>query len=139
MTLCLTPYCKNRVPFKGHCTKCRSKKWREANPIKYSFYNLRGRARRDGIPFTITYEQFFDWSYKVGYVGMKKGRGANARSVDRRYNDIGYHIDNIQVMKKRDNVIKYFSYDFRLKKVAVYELPGVVPNERSSISDDLPF
>lgn len=137
MNRCATPYCKNKVPHNGHCTKCRSRKWREANPIKYSFYNLRNRARRDGIPFTITFEQFDDWCFKVHYIGMEKGRGANARSVDRRYNDIGYHIDNIQVMKKRDNVIKFFTYDYRNKRVAIYEAP--VAADVGGVSDETPF
>jgi hypothetical protein len=52
---------------------------------------------------------------------MEKGRLSNARSIDRRHNDIGYHLDNIQVLTKRDNVIKYFSYDYRSKQVAIYE------------------
>lgn len=124
MNRCSTPYCKNKVPGNYQCNKCRSKKWREANPIKYSFYNLRNRARRDNIPFTIVFEDFEKWCVNVHYIGMKRGRGANARTVDRRYNDIGYHIDNIQVMEKRDNVIKYFSYDFRVKKAFVYEIPA---------------
>ena len=40
-------------------------------------------------------------------------------SIDRIHNDLGYHADNIQLMTNRDNVKKYFSYDWRAKTVHI--------------------
>jgi nitrate reductase beta subunit len=118
---CQAPKCRNKVAGLHLCNTCRSKKWREENPVKYAFYNLRNRAKQRGVLFTITFEDFKKWCHRVDWIGMEKGRGSNARSIDRRHNDIGYHLDNIQVLTKRDNVIKYFSYDYRSKQVAIYE------------------
>lgn len=125
MNRCLTPYCKNKVKGKYPCSTCRSRKSREANPVRYAYHNLKSSAAKRDLPFTISLEQFKDWCIKVDYIGHK-GRAAASYTCDRRYNDIGYHVDNIQVMTKRNNVKKYFSYDYRNKAVRIEEASPVV-------------
>lgn len=110
---CHTARCRNRVKHGNHCSTCRSRKTRQADPVKYAYYNLRNRAKQRNIAFTITLEDFRTWCHKVNYIGFARGRSAESFSIDRKYNDIGYHIDNIQVMAKGENVKKYFSYDYR--------------------------
>jgi hypothetical protein len=122
---CKTPYCRNPGP--GYCSTCRVKKWRKENPVKYAYNNLKKSAQNRNLLFTITFEDFKEWCVKVDYIG-RKGRGAQAYTVDRIHNDIGYHLDNIQVMKKRDNVTKFFSYDYRTKRAYTYELPEIECN-----------
>jgi len=134
MNKCPTPNCRNKVTGNYQCSKCRSKKYREANPVKYAFNNLRNRARQRGVLFTITFEDFKEWCVKINYIGMAKGRGANSFTVDRRHNDVGYHLDNIQVLTRRENIIKYFSYDYRSKQAVAYEAAPMETQE-----EELPF
>lgn len=120
MTTCATPYCRRKASHGQICSTCYSRKWRKANPIRSAWLNLRNNAKRRDVLFTITFEQFRQWCTKVKYIGFA-GRNSESYTIDRIHNDIGYHIDNIQVMKKRDNVIKYFHYDYRNKAVMMTE------------------
>jgi hypothetical protein len=131
---CQTPRCRNKVKQGRHCSSCRVKRWRAADPVRAAFVNLRTNAKRRGVLFTIQLEDFRDWCVKVDYIGMA-GRSSASYTVDRRHNDIGYHLDNIQVLTKRDNVIKFFTYDYRSKAVAFGELTAPT----ASADDDLPF
>jgi hypothetical protein len=101
--------------------------------VKYAFINLRNNAKRRGVLFTITLDQFREWCSKVQYIGFS-GRSSESFTVDRRHNDIGYHLDNIQVLEKGKNVQKYFFYDYRSKQ-AVYGT-STAPIE---VDEDLPF
>ena len=123
MHTCHTPYCRNKTN-STYCSTCRSKKSRERDLVKYAFTSLRNNAKRRGIIFTITLEQFKTFCSKVNYIGFA-GRSSENYTIDRIHNDIGYHIDNIQVMEKGKNVKKYFYYDYREKQVR-YEREEVV-------------
>ena len=123
MNKCSTPYCRNKTN-STYCSTCRSKKARAADKVKYAFTSLRNNAKRRGIIFTITLEQFKAFCSKVNYIGFA-GRSSESYTIDRIHNDIGYHIDNIQVMEKGKNVKKYFYYDWREKQVR-YERSEVV-------------
>lgn len=106
---------KKSMPNRTLCGKHRIKAARERNPVYTAFITLKHNAKRRGVLFTITFVQFSDWCTKVNYIGLARGRKATSYTIDRRYNDIGYHIDNIQAMVKRDNITKYFYYDYRTK------------------------
>lgn len=134
MPKCQTPYCRNKIKTGKHCSTCRYKKWREAHPVKYAYLNLKHNAKKRGVLFTITFEQFKQWCTKVKYIGFS-GRASDSLTIDRRYNDIGYHIDNIQVKTRRDNVLKYVHYDYRVKRVSFTEM-APEPVEQD---EDLPF
>ncbi len=136
---CQTPYCRNQIKSRKYCSTCRYKKWRESNPVKYAYLNLKHNAKKRGVLFTITFEEFKDWCVKVKYIGFA-GRNADSLTIDRRHNDIGYHIDNIQVMTRRDNITKYFHYDYRMKTVR-YSGPEPVENNGVGIFEEehLPF
>jgi hypothetical protein len=115
---CAVAYCTRRTPH-TLCSTHRSQKCRQSDPVRYAFNNLRNRARQRGIVFTITLEQFREWCHKVQYIGLK-GRTPESYTIDRRHNDVGYHIDNIQIMTNQDNVKKYFSYDYRTKTAIMW-------------------
>ena len=114
---CAVKNCSNRCKGKM-CSTCRTRKSRLKDPERYAFNNLKNRAKQRGLIFTITLEQFRVWCVKVEYIGFK-GRSSESYTVDRIHNDLGYHIDNIQVMTKQDNIRKYFSYDWRTKTATV--------------------
>jgi hypothetical protein len=99
MKTCSTPYCRRKATG-SLCKTCQSRKWRKDNPVRSAWLNLRNNAKRRGVLFTITFEQFEKWCVKVKYIGFA-GRNSDSFTIDRRHNGIGYHIDNIQVMSKR--------------------------------------
>jgi hypothetical protein len=129
---CHTAYCRNQIQVGKHCSTCRCKKWRQNNPVKYAYLNLKHNAKKREVLFTISFEEFKDWCVKVKHIGFA-GRSAESLTIDRRHNDIGYHIDNIQVMRKDDNIKKYFYYDWREKQVR-FEVGELVVK-----SEDDPF
>ncbi len=124
---CSVKYCSNKA-VGSLCSTCRSRKTRMADPVRYAFNNLRNRAKQRGILFTITLEQFRQWCHKVKYVGLP-GRSAESYTVDRIHNDLGYHADNIQLMTRRDNVKKYFTYDWREKTVREMKMTTIDSTE----------
>jgi len=127
--ICATKFCKNKT-YGGRklCSSCRCKKSRMQDPVKYAFTSLRSNAKRRNILFTITLDQFREWCSKVTYIGFA-GRSSESYTIDRRHNDIGYHIDNIKVMKKGENVKKYFYYDYRMKVASFATQEEVVSTE----------
>lgn len=124
---CSAVNCTNATPH-TLCGTCRSRKSRLSDPVRYSFNNLVNHAKARNIICTITLEQFRQWAVKVDYTGMY-GRGKNSFDIDRRYNDLGYHIDNIQKIEKVNNIKKYFYYDWREKKVMVERAEQIIPDE----------
>lgn len=131
--VCTARGCANKCKGKL-CNTCRCRKSRIEDPVRYAFNNLKNRAKQRGVVFTITLDQFRDWCTKVTYIGFS-GRSSESFTIDRKHNDVGYHIDNIQVMKKVDNIKKYFYYDYRSKKAVVITDPDVTGVE----IEDLPF
>jgi hypothetical protein len=130
--ICQVLYCTNECQGKM-CGGCRSRKSRLADPVRYAFNNVKGRAARDGIPFTITLEDFRKWCVRVNYIGLK-GKTLTGYNIDRRYEDIGYHIDNIACIKKLPNIKKYFFYCWRSKSAKWVEI-----KQEAEAVEDLPF
>jgi hypothetical protein len=126
---CSVAFCKNKCKGKI-CSTCRCRKSRIEDPVRYAFNNLRNRAKQRGLLFTITLEQFRGWCSKVKYIGFA-GRSSESYTIDRKHNDLGYHIDNIQVMTKGKNITKYFSYDYRTNTATV----GVIKEKTNSVPD----
>jgi hypothetical protein len=122
---CATRHCRNHTNGRKFCGNCRHKKWREENPEKYSFYNLRNRAKQRGVPFDLSFDEFKLFCHKTEYIAGKN-RSAEGMSVDRINDDPtrgyhGYRADNIQVMSLSDNVKKkYLSYDWQTKTAVVW-------------------
>ncbi len=118
MKKCATKYCRNKTD-RTHCSTCRSRKSRESDKVRYAFNTLKSNARRRGYVFTITLEQFRKFCTKTKFIAGK-GRSSDSYTIDRIYNSVGYHIDNIQVMKKGSNTRKYFlTYDWERKIASV--------------------
>lgn len=120
--------CKGKPPL---CSTCRSRKCREADPVRYSYNNRRVNAKRLGKPFTITLDYYREFCHKVNLIGLKRGRDSDSYTVDCIINELGYVPGNLQLLTNADNVKKYFTYDWQSK--TVYEVKAVESKE------DLPF
>lgn len=97
---CAVKYCRNNKAKRGSvCHKHRQAAWRKNNPVSAALAKIRDRAKRKGIYFDITLEQFKEFCAEHGYpaVGMH---------LDREIATEGYTIDNIQVLTAANNIAK---------------------------------
>jgi hypothetical protein len=123
MVKCKTKTCRKKVKG-GHCSACRARKARERDPVKAAFYNKRNNAKRDGIPFTLTLEQWRELCYEYKFYKSKKHSGKSF-SIDRIDPDpsIGYVPGNVQCMTVAENASKgkrFLSYDYYTKTAKYY-------------------
>jgi hypothetical protein len=115
---CSNRYCNNKCSG-SMCSTCRCRKSRLDDPVRYAYNNLKNRAQQRGKEFTITLDEFRKFCVRVKYIG-RRGRSAESFTIDRAREEDGYHIDNIQVMKLKDNIKKYFNYCWQTKRAYVY-------------------
>jgi hypothetical protein len=88
MTKCRTKFCRGGT-FKQHhspyCSKCRSRRFKERHPLKYSFGKLRARAKERGHAFTLTFADYEAFAKQTGYAELK-GKTKHSLSINRRTN-----------------------------------------------------
>lgn len=111
------------------CNTCRSRKIRTEDPERYAYNNLRSSARKRGIPFTLTLEQFRKFCVQTEYMNGK-GLGKKSYTVDRIREGEGYHIDNIQCLTRSQNTKKYWvHYDWQTRTARVSDVTNRVEAE----------
>ncbi len=109
--------------------------WRKANPIKYSYQNLKSNAKRRGKFFDLTFEQFLEAANKI-VLFTGKGKQRKGYEIDCVINDLGYTKGNLQRLKKKENAAKgakTIVYDIQTKA-----LRYVSPNFNQDFAD-VPF
>lgn len=95
---CKTNHCRGRVFPSGRspfCSKCRTRRFKEAHPEAYAFGKLRSRARERGIEFGLTFEEYRDFGRSSGYFDGK-GKTAKSLSIDRKDGNKGYTAANLR-------------------------------------------
>jgi len=95
---------------RGLCHKHYHIHRRIVDPVYDRFFNFRGNAKKRNKEFTITLQEFRDFCERTGYIVKKGMRGRNC-TVDRIWNNKGYHIDNIQLITNEANIRKYHDVD----------------------------
>jgi hypothetical protein len=85
---------------------------RRRNPRQHLLSDAKGRAKRAGIPFTVTIDDI-TWVTHCPILGVElayiKGDGkvrTNSATLDRRTNDLGYVPGNVFVLSHRANRLK---------------------------------
>lgn len=105
MKKCRTKYCRGaahgncRSPY---CAKCRTHRFKEKFPLKYSFNLLRARARQRGKAFSLVFKEYKAFAIRTDYAKLK-GKTSLSLSIDRKDNREGYHWWNIQAITLREN------------------------------------
>lgn len=96
---CSTKYCRNKISNgRKRCAKCRLREWRKKFPIKAAFHRKKANAKRRGIPFLLSYEDFV-----LVYVpGLTLDRNDARR---------GYELGNVLPMSVHDNCSKGVTID----------------------------
>lgn len=94
---CRTKFCRGvatktqRSPW---CPKCRTRRFKEKFPLKYSFNLLRNRARWRRKGFDLTYEEYERFAVETGYAKLK-GKTKHSLTIHRLDNAGPYRADNI--------------------------------------------
>lgn len=88
----------------------RQKRYYDTHPETYLFHIAKLRAKKNGVPFTITKADIVipDVCPALGiplYRGVR-GQCDNAPSLDRVDNSLGYTPDNVRVISRRANTLK---------------------------------
>jgi hypothetical protein len=134
---CKTPGCRNkRALHRSVCHKCASRKYRENNPMRASYQHLKDNAKRRGIYFDLTFEEFVQFCYETDYIA-KVGKAKLCYSVDRVKEGPlpGYTASNIQVLTLSDNTKKELERR-RIKKTLVYDYQTKWATVHKSIPSD---
>ena len=111
---CKTKYCRGvvhettRSPF---CSKCKMRKHKEKNPLRYAYTKLKSRAKERGHEFKLTFEQYKQFALETGYL-EKKGKTADSLSIDRIDPSRGYEVGNIRAVTLRENARLFLSFYF---------------------------
>jgi hypothetical protein len=99
--------CGNEVRKGGtKCEVCHKKDWRERNPIKQVFNNLKSNAKTSGVGFFLTFEEFARFIVDTEYM-TRRGKNPDSLSIDRMNPKLGYRDGNLQILTLSDNVKKY--------------------------------
>jgi hypothetical protein len=110
--MCIIPTC-NKKPSRGnYCHACAKRRYRDANPLRSAYTQLRHNAKRRGKVFTLTFEQFKEFAIKTEYA-FRKGRTGSSYHIDRIDEHGPYSIENIQVLTNSENVRKFRSFQYR--------------------------
>lgn len=88
------------------CETCKSRAWREKNPIMFIWHNLKKSAKKRGYEFQLTKEYFIQFVLGSGLL-ENRGRSAAAFTIDRIKNHLGYTEGNIQILTKSQNTMKW--------------------------------
>jgi hypothetical protein len=103
---CASPNClNNAAPKKNYCPTCISRRWRAANPEMAAYNNLKTNAKRRGIGFFLTFEEFYQWAWETMYMALR-GIDAEDMTIDRKKPHLGYRAGNLQMLTNRENARK---------------------------------
>lgn len=102
---------KNKAAYhRSICNTCKSRRWRLRNPLRELWHNIKRSAKKRNKEFNLDFDKFKLFVKNTGY-DKKSGRGKNSSTIDRINNNLGYTDNNIQVLTRSKNTIKYFSED----------------------------
>lgn len=94
----------------GLCHKHYARKLRVVDPVGSRYNQFKNNAVKRNKIFTISIDQFRNFCTETGYIITKFKRGRNA-TIDLINNELGYHIDNIQLLTMNQNLQKYLTED----------------------------
>lgn len=108
--------CANDGCFRVHaegrtvCNTCRSREYAKKNPVIMIWHWIKKSAKKRGLEFSITKDELKEFLAGTDYVAAR-GRLRDQLTLDRKEGLIGYHIWNLQVLPKHQNIEKYHKGD----------------------------
>ena len=102
MVICQSCWSKSST---SPCSSCKTRKWRESNPVRYCYQSLKDNSKRRGIEFSLTFEEFSEFCIETDYL-IGKGKTKDSFSIDRRDPNEGYVRSNIRILTLGENASK---------------------------------
>lgn len=104
--LCIANRCgKKKLLHSRFCARHLHHWYKTNHPIKFLYANRRSQAQRRGISWNWPFDDFKSFVEESNYLNMK-GRRAEAMSLDRINNNLGYQPGNVQVLSFGQNAAK---------------------------------
>ena len=108
--ICQTPGCYNKRPYQQGgwlklCWGCRTRLKKKRHPVEYEYTRVRSSAKRRGVPFNITIEEWRAWCAETGYMELK-GKQKGDMSLGRKDHSKGYSLSNMILEEYNFNSIK---------------------------------
>lgn len=111
MKRCKQPRCRRwAIKHRNICHRCRKRLWRKLNPLAAAFAVRRDKAKRRGIQWCLTLEEFKEFCNKTDLLALQ-GNEAHSLTIDRIDNTKPYTVDNIQPLTRSQNTEKQNQYD----------------------------
>lgn len=135
----MIPRCKNKIKAKGYCSKHYLQYWRKNNIEKATYLNLKHNAIRRGKSFDLSFDDFCKFAKKFKYFA---GKGINKESlhIDRINEELGYSINNIQVLTNTENVTKWLEYYYdELRRKMIFKFKKNEYTKKSRRNNECPF
>lgn len=88
---------------KYKCQTCQSRIKRMTHDDRYAYSNLRASARKRGIGFHLSFEDFAEFCATTGYL-EQRGKEPHSLSIDRRFTDRPYELGNLRIMTYEANI-----------------------------------
>ena len=115
LKICKTLNCNNRARISAnYCYKCKSKKYRKNNTLKYIYNILKESARRRGIEFKLTVDDIKTFTSNNPDYLNRKGQKSKDLTIDRINELKGYELNNLQVLTRKENTAKYQKFKIGL-------------------------
>lgn len=133
--------CQEREAAKNRkvCWKCQYAKLKARDPIGLAYRRLKGHAKERGKEFSITLEEFTQFCVRSDYIN-KKGIRHDSFHIDRKDEEKGYFIGNIQLLTNKENVLKYIEF-VRLNEdmTKVFKTRKKLTENDITIDEETPF
>jgi hypothetical protein len=131
-----------RISTPPYCGSCRAKREKERDLVAWAYRKLKSNAKRRGIFFDLTEQQFREFCYETQIL-LGRGRTATSYHVDRIRDELGYTVGNLQKLTNTENVKK----DALRRKIVKWVEPtceyerGDIKTVEITLSDDsdVPF
>lgn len=123
----------------GLCNTCKSKRYREKNPLRYAYNTLRSNSKRRGISFSLTFEEFKEFATETKYI-LGKGKSRDSLTIDRIDDSKGYEIENIQVLTNSENVRKMLRFRWcEYERRMIFKVETIGGVNQQGENNDVPF
>lgn len=131
--ICITRYCmKTARKGSNYCHGCEGRRWRNKNPLKASYKDLKQNAKRRGKEFDLTFEEFKEFASMAEY--RDRGITRTSYHLDRIDETKGYTKDNLRYLENHLNVKKYRNFYNGANRVTT-----VIEKPKEEDNEDLPF
>jgi hypothetical protein len=132
--------CKRKAQHGGLCYTCKSRRFRNKNPLEASYLNLKGNAKRRGIYFAVTLEYYKYFCEVNNYLTL---RVTEDMTIDRIEPELGYIDGNLQMLKRAVNSAKRYEDEKRIRELLWAEkfkmVEIVIEEVATEVPEDPPF